>query len=68
MEVFYCKECEEWFSYDDGVYYPVISEATRYDVQQFSEAEHCVKCGAPVEVSTIVDDVVEFMNEKGVRL
>lgn len=63
MEIFYCRECGKWFDYEDGAYYPVEREATFIDPKEYADTEICTKCGAPVEVDCIVDDVVEFLNK-----
>ena len=68
MEVFYCNECEEWFSFDDGAYYPIIEEATIYEPAQLSDIDSCCKCGSAVDTNLIIDDVVEFLNKKNVRI
>lgn len=68
MEVFYCKECEEWFNYDDGVFTPVEREATRFEPKEYSDTDHCIKCGSPVESDCVIDNVVEFLNKKQIRI
>lgn len=68
MEVFYCNECKEWFSFDEGAYYPIVEKATRFEPEQFSDIDCCCKCGTAVDMDLVIDDVVEFLNKKKVTI
>ena len=65
--IFYCRECGEWFEYEDGSYTPVGRESTWEEPAELSDTDCCVKCDAPVEIDCIVDDVLEFLNKKEIK-
>ena len=67
MEVFYCKNCEEWF--DIGEAHTIkLAHATMVDLAEYSEELYCDACGELID-NNIYDqsELLELLNKQGVK-